>query len=543
MGAIDLGASASFRLGAAEVHPSRCEVVGPGGAVALEPRVMQVLLALANAGGETVTRDQLLETCWGGRIVGDDAINRVIHQLRKLSASTAAGSFTIRTVHKLGYRLLLADAIGSPGAPSPARSTAAAAAQAAPRWPPVRAWAISAAVLGVAAAVAWVNTGRVRSDALPAPGVAHAPLDPAAADLALRGRAAVFEGSPAQLEQAVGYFRGALERSPRDADLWGALAMTYAFSAAWRPPAEQGFALSRAKLAAERALELDPHNGHALAAQSRLTATFANWREKEAVLAAATKKAQGSPAPIHHHARFLAAVGRTREAARQSERALQLNPLAPWLHTALVNLLAASGRVDEAENAAARASALWPKDPDLWTARYALYLAEGRPALAGRLAADKAQWPRDARPSDMELLAKLAGARARAGMPASASLDMLEPWTREGQLHVGLAMIFAAQSGAHDRALEYAEQLYLAQPPAAVQHFVSYTRFAEAGERPTELLFSRALAPLWGEARYWDLLRRIGLVDYWRSRGAWPDICDEPTARRHCAQVIRAEAG
>jgi DNA-binding response OmpR family regulator len=60
---VDLGQRARFRLGSAEVFPSACEIAGPGGRLTLEPRVMQVLVALADANGETVTRDDLIETC------------------------------------------------------------------------------------------------------------------------------------------------------------------------------------------------------------------------------------------------------------------------------------------------------------------------------------------------------------------------------------------------------------------------------------------------------------------------------------------------
>ncbi|WP_297695100.1 hypothetical protein, partial [Phenylobacterium sp.] len=42
----------------------------------LEPRVMQVLVALARERGEIVSRDDLIASCWAGRIVGEDAINR-----------------------------------------------------------------------------------------------------------------------------------------------------------------------------------------------------------------------------------------------------------------------------------------------------------------------------------------------------------------------------------------------------------------------------------------------------------------------------------
>ena len=44
---------------------------------------MQVLVALAAADGAIVGRDDLTRRCWEGRVVGEDAINRVISRLRR----------------------------------------------------------------------------------------------------------------------------------------------------------------------------------------------------------------------------------------------------------------------------------------------------------------------------------------------------------------------------------------------------------------------------------------------------------------------------
>ena len=73
----------------------------------IEPRVMQVLVALAKADGGVVTRDALLESCWDGAIVGEDAIERVVGRIRRLAERFEA--FRLETVTKVGYRLLRCD--------------------------------------------------------------------------------------------------------------------------------------------------------------------------------------------------------------------------------------------------------------------------------------------------------------------------------------------------------------------------------------------------------------------------------------------------
>ena len=66
---------------------------------------MQVLVALARADGEVVSRDELLASCWAGLAIGDDAINRCIGRLRRLSEEEAPGAFAIGTLRRIGYRL------------------------------------------------------------------------------------------------------------------------------------------------------------------------------------------------------------------------------------------------------------------------------------------------------------------------------------------------------------------------------------------------------------------------------------------------------
>jgi DNA-binding winged helix-turn-helix (wHTH) protein/Tol biopolymer transport system component len=94
-----------FELGGLLVRPSLRRVSAAGREDSVEPRVMQVLIALAQAGGTVVSRDGLTDRCWGGRIVGEDAINRCIAKVRKLAELTEPPAFAIETVAKVGYLL------------------------------------------------------------------------------------------------------------------------------------------------------------------------------------------------------------------------------------------------------------------------------------------------------------------------------------------------------------------------------------------------------------------------------------------------------
>lgn len=98
-----LAGEPSFTLGALEVRPATREVMTGGTADVLEPRVMQVLVTLANRRGQVVSRSDLIDACWDGRAVGDDAINRCVQALRRLGQTR--GGFAIQTIARVGYRL------------------------------------------------------------------------------------------------------------------------------------------------------------------------------------------------------------------------------------------------------------------------------------------------------------------------------------------------------------------------------------------------------------------------------------------------------
>jgi len=109
---VELGHEPDFALGQIQVRPSRREIACEGWQDTVEPRVMQVLVALARAKGEILTRDDLIESCWDGVVVGEDAINRCIGRLRKV-AEASRNSFSIETVPRVGYRLKAAEIAAS----------------------------------------------------------------------------------------------------------------------------------------------------------------------------------------------------------------------------------------------------------------------------------------------------------------------------------------------------------------------------------------------------------------------------------------------
>lgn len=102
---IDLSREADFSLGNIRFIPSTREARSTYGSETVEPRVMQVLVRLVRAEGAVVSRDDLIESCWDGRAVSEDAINRCIAKVRQLAGNSEHVPFVIDTVPRVGYRL------------------------------------------------------------------------------------------------------------------------------------------------------------------------------------------------------------------------------------------------------------------------------------------------------------------------------------------------------------------------------------------------------------------------------------------------------
>lgn len=152
---IDLAQEADFDLGSLRVRPATCEVEWNGTSETLQRRVMQVLVALAQANGSVVSQGDLVMRCWRGLSVTDDAIVRCISKLRKLAAGYPDAPYAIETIPGVGYRLtpaaLVTDApAGEAGTPHLRRFRVLALVAAA-----------ALAVVFLTGALVWIGHSRV----------------------------------------------------------------------------------------------------------------------------------------------------------------------------------------------------------------------------------------------------------------------------------------------------------------------------------------------------------------------------------------------
>jgi len=96
-----------FRIAAWLIHPRLNAVSSNGTTVHLEPKMMEVLVCLAQHAGEPVSKEELLQTVWPNTFVTDDVLKRSISELRRVFEDDVRESRIIQTIPKRGYRLLV----------------------------------------------------------------------------------------------------------------------------------------------------------------------------------------------------------------------------------------------------------------------------------------------------------------------------------------------------------------------------------------------------------------------------------------------------
>jgi DNA-binding winged helix-turn-helix (wHTH) protein/Tfp pilus assembly protein PilF len=500
---IRLSREPEFELGAVMVYPATRQIVRNGRSETLEPRIMQVLVAFAQSEGEILGHDDLIERCWEGRIVGENAIHRAVSKVRDLGLNFGGGSFAIETITKVGYRMSVRWDETSPR-PKIVEPDRASGEIAAPQRPALdRRWVLGAAAVAFAAA----GAGAWRLGLGP-----WVPRTvPEARVLFERGMEANRQGWIETGDQARTYFQQAVEIDPDFADAWGALALQMQLA----PSDDLGEVATayRVRSAAKRALTLDPRQREARVALGLLPSWFGRWAAKERAILRLLDDHPDFPALTSHYGNFLAQVARFDEAVAMQERTISKWPFMPGPPNQLMGSLCGAGRLVEAEARSEKSMRQWPRHPGVWLGRMSLLTYSGRADAALALAADRANHPRGI---EQEISAIVATARALASRSAAdieaavtANLRSVRGNIRNvpGALHLFTAL------GDRDRSFDVIHAYLFRSGPLA-SGATPLTPFSPV---QTETLFHPYNRILWPDPPFAAMTRKIGLDAYWKS--------------------------
>jgi TolB-like protein len=296
------------------------------------------------------------------------------------------------------------------------------------------------------------------------------------------------------------------------------------------PPGAQPQAVAESVKEAKTALKLDPKSADAWAILALDTPLWA-WNERERLIAKGLAAEPDNHLVSGTDAWFqLYDVGRTWEAV-----VLQKHDQPDWVPSlqSLASELENALRSDEARLTIARARRLAPDYWEVPISQFSILAGTAQYAAAEALLRD----PGVTRRLKPEVIAiyqqALEAAASGDAAKKKAAADRVSTAARDGTLIHRDALAWLAGLGDLDGAFREAD---LAFTPATLSPAVGLWYGATGG---TGVLFGPATAAMRRDPRFMALAARIGLVDYWRSTGRWPDFCsNQPGLPYDC----RAEA-
>src|SRR3954463_7165722 len=95
-----------MRFGSYELDKERRELRLRNVPVHVEPQVLDLLLYLVANRNHVVSKDEMVEAVWGGRIVSDVTLNSRINAVRRAVGDNGKTQALIRTVPRRGFRFV-----------------------------------------------------------------------------------------------------------------------------------------------------------------------------------------------------------------------------------------------------------------------------------------------------------------------------------------------------------------------------------------------------------------------------------------------------
>lgn len=129
------------------VRPQLNRIEAQGRVIQVQPKIMGVLICLAEQPGRVVTKERLLQTVWADTHVTQHVLARSISELRKIFHDSPQSPSIIETIPKIGYRLIahvsrVPDEVKEGAAPNPVAGSRESVSRSRrqPKFPPSSLW-------------------------------------------------------------------------------------------------------------------------------------------------------------------------------------------------------------------------------------------------------------------------------------------------------------------------------------------------------------------------------------------------------------------
>jgi DNA-binding winged helix-turn-helix (wHTH) protein len=502
----DLAALPDVILGGMKISPATRVIRGPKGTVEVEPRVMQVLVVLADKAGKVVSRDSLLSRCWGGVYVGHDSLNRAVSALRR-AIGAAGGTAEIETIPRTGYRLTGDDLSGLASREVANVNEEIEALS--------RRKLISGAIaVGITAGGgAWLavhRTQEARFNALMAKG-----------DEAFRNGSAI-DHSVLENERPdlIALYQQAAAIKPGSASAWGLLAYFKALAADEAPAKSSARLVAASEAAVRNALDLNPSEPNARVAASILQGPMLDWQSRDRQLRNILSVHSGNIPAMTELMPLLQAAGYTRESWMWNERILQAAPLARAYLVIKAMKLWILGNIPASDKVIDRVRGFWPTYDFGYFVRLMLFTLTDRTRAALAMI-DGA--PRSVLVGGPFWRAAGEALDTRSSRAIEAARQACFDTAKETPMLTNQAVMVLCALGLKDAAFELTDGYLLWRGKAISRGQASATDVNDYSRRMTQWLFTPPVAIMRADRRFQRLCDEFGLTAYWRARGIRPD--------------------
>lgn len=281
------------------------------------------------------------------------------------------------------------------------------------------------------------------------------------------------------------------------------------------PPDAAAAARREAASEAARALALDPKLTDAYIAQAELAGT--DFAKSEQLLRTVLAMDPNSAGANWRLAQVLSNTGREHESGLLAQKAASIDPVGMAGMAATISCM--DGDASRAADDLVAAQKQNPtQNAGIWYNLFICLQVAGRWDDAIALANDTAHRPRPdgaTNPAEAAYL-RAAKTRSAADLARARPLLLAQPGDNVGVLYARL--IGQSSLGFVDDAFDTANR---------------WASIVGAEGNPYFLFFP-PIAPMRRDPRFIRLADRLGLVDFWRSTGHWPDFCNEPGLSYDC---------
>jgi DNA-binding winged helix-turn-helix (wHTH) protein/cytochrome c-type biogenesis protein CcmH/NrfG len=504
---MDNGFKHGFQCGEFAVEPLRGCVTGHDGQPRhLPPKAIEVLICLAAAAPETLTRRQLLNKVWGERFVSDEVLTHAITELRHALGDEPGNPAYIETIPKRGYRLLKTP-LPFEG-PGPHRRAGGWHTQLQQRLSGAVMWRSQGIsvflLLGMVAALAAALYLRPASedeppgagnqvpvgtpgqpDSTPSPGPVPGGLT--VSERLLQAESLERQVTPENSRQAELLLEQVLSIEPHNALAWSMLGRIYYRQTTifHTRPAQEGSELARQAI--QRALVVDSNFGPAYADRALVSMTFDfDFDEAFRNLRTAQHLSPSDPYVLQVAAKMEMTHAHLGHAIDLLERSVSIDPYSCMAYARLGQAYYFANRLDDAEKSLHRSLSL---NPGVVRSRYLLGLVRlAQQAAQPALAVMAEERDEGFRMTGIAIV-RYALNEKQASDQAIDSLNSLS----NGRKAYNMATVYALR-GQHAEALDWLELAY-----------------EQRDEELLDLLVDPAFAGLRSEARWSILVEKLGL--------------------------------